>query len=117
MDTTLDGLRGAALDLFLAAREAQQYEVAYHALGALLHAAEALEDEPTCQLVENRANECRDWLDLHVPDHKHSTRSAQSRGHQSVFRHLAVTAEAARLRIEAQKRQGRLKAPLGAAKG
>ena len=116
MDATLNGLRGAALGLFTAAREAGQYEVAYHALCALLHAAEAMEDEATCQLVEHRANECRDWIDLHAPEHKHSTQSAQSRGHEGIFRQLTITAESARVRIEFQKRQGRPKAPLTAAK-
>jgi hypothetical protein len=117
MDATLDGLRGASLELFTAAREARQYEVAYHALCALLHAAEAMDDEATCQLVEHRANECRDWIDLHAPEHKLSTQSAQSRGHESVFRQLTVTAESARRRIEFQKRYGRPKAPVSAAKG
>ena len=116
MDATLNGLRGASLELFTAAREAGQYEVAYHALCALLHAAEAMEDEATCRLVEQRATECRDWLDRHAPAHKHSTQSAHSRGHEGIFRQLTVTAEAARLRIELQKRQGRPKAPLAAAK-
>jgi hypothetical protein len=116
MDTTLNGLRGAALELFTSAREAGQYEIAYHALCALLHAGEAMDDEATCQLVESRAHECRDWIDLHAPEHKLSTQSAASRGHEGMFRHLTVTAESARLRIEVQKRQGRPKAPLSAAK-
>ena len=116
MDATLNGLRGAALELFTAAREGQHHQVAYHALCALLHAAEEMDDEATCQLVEQRANEYRDWIDAHAPDHKLSTRSAQSRGHESIFRSLGVTAESARLRIEVQKRQGRPKAPLTAAK-
>jgi hypothetical protein len=117
MDTTLNGLRGAAFELFTAACEARQYEIAYHALCALLHAAEAMDDEATCRLVGQRANECRDWIDLHAPRHRLSTQSAQSRGHEGIFRQLTVTAESARLRIEAQKRQGRPKAPLAAAKG
>ena len=116
MDTNLPELRGAALELFTAAREGQHYEVAYHALCALLHAAEEMDDEATCRLVEQRANEARDWIDLHAPDHKLSTRSAQSRGHESIFRQLGVTAESARLRIQLHKRQGRPKAPLSPAK-
>ena len=116
MDASLNGLRGAALELFTSAREAGQYEVAYHALCALLHAAEAMDDEATCQLVEQRAYECRDWIDRHAPEHKLSTPSAASRGHESIFRQLTVTAESARRRIEFQKRQGRPKAPLSGAK-
>jgi hypothetical protein len=116
MDTTLNGLRGAALELFTSAREAGQYEMAYHALCALLHAGEAMDDEATCRLVEQRAHECRDWIDLHAPEHRLSTRSAQARGHEGIFRQLTVTAESARLRIGLQKRQGRPKAPLSAAR-
>ena len=116
MDANLVGLRDASLALFTAAREAGQYEVAYHALCALLHAAEAMADDATCLVVEHRANECRDWIDLHAPAHRLSTQSAQSRGHEGIFRQLAITAESARLRMEFQKRQGRPKAPLRAAK-
>lgn len=116
MDTNLPQLRGAALELFSAAREGRHYEVAYHVLCALLHVAEEMDDEATCQLVGQRANECRDWIDVHAPEHRLSTRSAQSRGHESVFRQLVVTAESARLRIEFQKRHGRPKAPVSAAK-
>jgi hypothetical protein len=80
MDRSAEDLRGASYALFEAAREAGQYEVAYHALAALLHAAEAL-----------------------------------ARGHESIFRQLAVTAASARLRMEAdavyQKAKGRPKAP------
>ena len=116
MDATLNGLRGAALELFTSARDARQYEIAYHALCALLHAAEAMEDDATCQLVGQRAKECRDWIDLHAPEHKLSTQSALSRNHEGIFRALTVTAESARLRIEVQKRQGRPRAPLSAAR-
>lgn len=116
MDPTLNGLRGAALELFTSAREAGQYEVAYHALCALLHAGEAMDDEATCQLVEQHAHECRDWIDRHAPEHRLSTQSAQSRGHEGIFRQLTVTAGSARLRIELQKRQGRPKAPLAGSK-
>jgi hypothetical protein len=87
----------------------QEYEIAYHALCAALHAAEGLGDEEALRRVASRAGECRDWIDLHAPRHKLSTPSAQSRGHESIFRQLAVMADAARLRLvaEAHKKQGR----------
>jgi hypothetical protein len=109
MDDSLQRLRDAALGLFTAAREKGEYEIAYHALCAVLHAAESAEDEQTCRLVAARAGECRDWIDLHAPRHKLSTQSAQSRGHESIFRQLVVMAESARLRLAAdpQKKKGR----------
>ena len=114
MDQPLNALRAAAFDLFNAARRAEQYEVAYHALAAALHAAESLADPETCRVVEQYTDECRQWIDIHAPAHKLSSRSAQARGHESIFRQLGVTAQSARLRIESdlQKKQGRPEAPL-----
>ena len=102
-------LRSAAFELFNAARAVDEYEVAYHALAAALHAAESLNDQETCRLVERYADECRQHIDIRAPAHKLSSRSAQARGHESVFRQLGVTAQSARLRIESelQKMQGR----------
>jgi hypothetical protein len=115
MDRSAEDLRGASYALFEAAREAGQYEVAYHALAALLHAAEALADVDTCGLVERSANACREVVDAHGMRHRLSTESAAARGHESIFRQLALTAASARLRMEAdavhQKAKGRPKAP------
>ena len=110
MDPRAAELQARGLQLYRDAREAGQYEVAYHALCAALHAAEALDDGGACELVEREARTCRDWIDTHAPESKLSSRSAQSRGHESIFRQLAVMAEAARLRLQAdaQKRKGRL---------
>jgi len=109
VDQSLSELRSAAFNLFNAARAVDQYEVAYHALAAALHAAESLNDQETCRLVERCADECRQHIDIRAPGHRLSSRSAQARGHESVFRQLAVTAQSARLRIESdlQKKQGR----------
>jgi hypothetical protein len=109
VDKTLQSLRDAAIDLFTAAQAAREYETAYHALCAALHAAESLGDQETCSLVALRAAECRDWIDVEAPRHRLSTQSAQSRGHESIFRQLAVLADAARLRLvaEVQIKQGR----------
>jgi hypothetical protein len=109
VDQSVSDLRSAAFDLFNAARAADQYEVAYHALAAALHAGEALNDQETCRLVERYADECRQHIDLRAPAHRLSSRSAQARGHESIFRQLAVTAQSARLRLESelQKKQGR----------
>lgn len=109
MDPRLNALRASALDLYTAAREAAEYEIAYHALCALLHAAESMHDLATLDEVGRRANECRDWIDANAPAHKLSTRSAQSRGHESIFHQLTVMAESASLRIhsDARQKQGR----------
>jgi len=114
VDESVTELRSAAFDLFNAARAADQYQVAYHALAAALHAAESLNDQEACRLIERYADECRQHIDIHTPAHKLSSRSAQARGHESIFRQLGVTAQSARLRIESdlQKKQGRPEAPL-----
>jgi hypothetical protein len=109
MEERVEALRHAALGLFTEAQAEREYEIAYHALCAALHAAESLGDPQTCRLVASRAGECRDWIDLHAPRHKLSTRSAQARGHESIFRQLSMLAEAAHLRLagETHKKQGR----------
>ena len=114
MEQSVSELRSAAFDLFNAARALEQYPVAYHALAAALHAAETLNDQQACRLIERYADECRQWIDLHAPAHRLSSLSAQARGHESIFRQLGVTAQSARLRIESdlQKKQGRPEAPL-----
>ena len=65
--------------------------------------------EAILSVIERYADECRKWLDTHVPEHKLSSRSAQAHGHEGIFRQLALTALSARLRIESdlQKKQGR----------
>jgi hypothetical protein len=53
MDDRLSTLRDSALDLYAAAREAGQYEVAYHALCGVLHAAESSRDLAALDLVQS----------------------------------------------------------------
>ena len=117
MDRPLLQLQTAAHALFEAARNADEYEIAYHALAAALHAAERLDDAAACAEVERLANECRDRIDHEDPGHKLSSTTAHQRGHASIYRQLALTAVSARLRIEAnavrQKTKGALRRPLG----
>jgi hypothetical protein len=114
VDERVTTLRDSALELYAAAREAGQHEVAYHALCAVLHAAESSRDLAALDLVRRHANERRAWIDANAGAHRLSTPSAQARGHENIFRQLAVMAESASLRIhsELQIRQGRPKAPL-----
>jgi hypothetical protein len=112
MDQLLDRLRDDSLSLFRTAREAEQYEVAYHALAAALHAAEAQDHPATCDVVERLANECREVVDANSTRHKLSSESAALRGHESIFKQLAVMAVSARLRMEAEhKLKGHPKVP------
>ncbi len=101
MDRPLLQLQTASLALFEAARNADQHEVAYHALAAMLHAAEALDDAAACAEVERLANESRLHIDHDEPGHKLSSSTAHQRGHESIYKQLALTAVSARLRIEA----------------
>ena len=112
MDRALDRLRTDSLSLFEAAREAEQYEVAYHALAAALHAAEAQGALGVCDTVQRLANECREVVDANSTRHKLSSESAALRGHESIFKQLAVMAVSARLRMEADhKLKGHPKVP------
>lgn len=117
MDRPLLQLQAASIALFESARNAEEYEVAYHALAAALHAAEGLDDAAACAEIERLANECRLHIDHDEPAHKLSTSTAHQRGHESIFRQLALTAVSARLRIEAdavrQKTKGARGRPLG----
>ena len=79
MDRALDRLRTDSLSLFEAAREAEQYEVAYHALAAALHAAEAQGALGVCYTVQRLANECREVVDANGTRHKLSSESAALR--------------------------------------
>ena len=121
MDRPLLQLQTAALALFESARNADEHEIAYHALAAALHAAEGLDDADACAEVERLANECRNRIDSDEPRHKLSSSTAHQRGHESIFRQLALTAVSARLRIEAnlvrQKTKGALRRPLGPSSG
>jgi hypothetical protein len=98
----LQSLRERTMSLHDEAIALRQYQVAYHMLAAVLHAGEALHDLQTMDLVESRAREHADWLSRNAPTHPLSAQSAASRGHQSVFEQLAVTAAAARARMKAE---------------
>ena len=115
--TTLESLRGIFLDLYATARDQGEHEIAYHALMAAEHAAQRLGDIPALQAIEQRAREHAGWLDAHDPQHRLSSFSASTRGHESLFEQLAQTAAAARARIHAErvreKTKGARLAPLG----
>lgn len=53
----LDSLRSSFLDLYAAARDQGEHEIAYHALMAAEHAAHRLGDMDALQAIEQRARE------------------------------------------------------------
>ena len=73
---------------------ATHYHTAYHALAAALH--EAVEERNPVHLarVQHLAEAQLAWIDGHAPAYEHSTASAQTRGHTSIFALLAQQAQA-----------------------
>lgn len=84
-----------------------QFDVAYHALAAALHCAEASKDEVGLQRVQDVAAAQSTWIDRNAPNYQHSTQSAKSRGHKSIF---ATLAHQASIRSEIVHRSKRAKA-------
>ncbi len=68
------------------------YNAAYHALAAALHCARELKDDAALRRVENRARQQLTWIDANAPGYEHSSESASSRGHKSIFEQLAAQA-------------------------
>ena len=100
------------------ARAAHEHHVAYHALAGALHAAESLADQEACVRIGLIAREHGESIDALEPQHPLSRASAEQRGHESIFKQLAVMAHSARLRMQIPdpKNEGRPKAPLRKAK-
>jgi hypothetical protein len=103
-ESPIPSLLATLLDANRAAFEARAHEVAFHALSAAGHAAEMLEDLDALAEVERRAREELAWIDANDPGHRHSSSSAQVRGHHSIFHQLTITAGGMRKRIQADQR-------------
>ena len=91
------------------AASAGEWEVAYHALMAALHAAEAVAKEqetiaPIAE-VEQVAREQAIRIEKVKPPHQLSRAIAKNRGHSSVYDVLMVHINSSRLRIEAKVRR------------
>ncbi len=80
-----DRLMAANEDAFAAGL----YNAAYHALAAALHCARQLQDDESLARVKDTASTQLHWIDENAPDYEHSSRSAEVRGHDSVFYMLA----------------------------
>ena len=97
------------LTLSNAAADAGEFEVAYHALMAALHAAERVgRDKGNASVlaeVERVGKAQAERIEKIRPPHQLAKSAAKNRGHVSVYETLLVHARSARLRIEAEKRR------------
>jgi hypothetical protein len=86
-----------------------EYEVAYHALMAALHAAEGVAEETnsdeTILEIADIAKRQGARLEKVEPTHQLSKAAARTRGHSSVYETLLVHADSARQRVAARKRR------------
>ena len=100
------------LSASVAAAESGEFEVAYHALMAALHAAEGVGKETASAAgiagiaeIERVAGEQSAQVEKLKPIHQLSPAAAKVRGHKSVYDTLLLHAKSARLRIEADARR------------
>jgi hypothetical protein len=91
--------------LFALSRDAHaigEFEVAYHALVAAMHAVAEGDDVALLDAVEREARRQIAWIDEHAPEHRLSTSSAQKHAHPGVYamlaREAAMQADLAHLR-------------------
>lgn len=83
--------------------EGGEIPIAYHALAAALHCAEALEDVDRLGEVSSLAKQQGDWLDKKDPQSRFSNKSASARGNTGIFASAAHQANAAATRIAADR--------------
>jgi hypothetical protein len=75
-----------------AALDAELYEVAYHALAAALHGAEAARDDGRLREIQAEATRQQNMVDARSPSHRLSRNSGRERRHGGWFDALAVQA-------------------------
>ncbi len=68
------------------------FNSAYHSLAAALHCVQPLHDEAALRRIEKIADKQLSWIDRNAPNYEHSSVSAGTRGHESVFHLLAIQA-------------------------
>ena len=81
-------LMAIASDAFTSRR----FSVAYHLLAAAYHCASDNKNESQLYIVERTAREQLQWIDANASDYEHSTKSAASRNHISIFKILSQQA-------------------------
>ncbi|HJQ10239.1 MAG TPA: hypothetical protein VJ840_04340 [Gemmatimonadaceae bacterium] len=103
--TLMRRLLGASV----AAADAEQFEVSYHALMAALHAAEIVGRDTgsvaPLDEIERVAKAQAAMVEKVKPPHQLSKSAAKNRGHNSVYETLLIHTKSARLRIEAEARR------------
>jgi hypothetical protein len=97
------GLFERLVPLAQEAFDARHYSTAYHLLAAALH--EAADEPQHCATVQRLAEEQLAEIDAAHPAYEHSSRSAATRGHVSIFALLARQAYT-KLVMAQQGRQG-----------
>ncbi len=81
------------------------YNTAYHLLAAALHCAEDEHDPEHLLHVSALAAQQLHWIDLHAPAYEHSTQSAATRGHSSIYAMLETQAHARVVILKHQQRK------------
>lgn len=89
------------LELSREAAQIGEYEVAYHAIMAALHAAETARSLSGVERIIRLAEEQENAIEGQSPPHHLSSAQAQRRGTHSVYRSLPAHADAVRLRLKA----------------
>jgi hypothetical protein len=85
--------------------DAGHYNTAYHALAAALHEAQEHQVAEDLCRVQQVAEEQLAWIDRAAPGYEHSTASADTRGHTSIFMLLAHQAHARFLMLQEEHRR------------
>ena len=85
---------------------AAHYNTAYHVLAAALHCADDEHNLTNLSQVCALAAQQLKWIDQHAPAYEHSTRSAATRGHASIYNMLTKQAEAKIVILKNQQRRG-----------
>jgi hypothetical protein len=93
----------ALLRLDHEALAAAQCEIAYHALTAALHCAEAARELGRIERVAALAEEHRRTIDAEDPQHRLGSAAAAGRGHHGVFEMLTGQAAAVLVRLRGAK--------------
>jgi len=74
------------------ALDAELYEVAYHALAAALHGAEAAKDDGRVREIQAEATRQQNAVDARSPNHRLSRNAGRERAHGGWFDALAIQA-------------------------
>ena len=83
-----------AIDMNCQAFVGEAFDIAYHALMTAIHCGQTLGDVEYLAEAERLAQSQLIYIEAHLTDYQHSTKSAASRGRVSVFETAAMQARA-----------------------